>query len=321
MNMSTSTISDVVATASPPPAPADNVATTSAVAVQAAVSFADVLEANSWDKQDMISLAAGAGIAALLLLVVFGTWRHLRCRFQCCFTTRPADLTDLEARGALLSPSALRSDRSHDARDPFKPSTAASSGPRASSPGGAGVEDFTPAAAHPMPNWSLKGRVAIVTGGSKGLGRAIVDELLAQGCEVLTCARDISPLAELTARDPRCVAVAADVSTPAGRGVILATLRRRFANNLDILVNNVGTNLRKPSEKYSDAEYDDLCATNQGSAFHLSRACYEALRPRQGCIINVSSVSGSTVDSTGCPYHMNKVRSGLKLRLPIPTLR
>ena len=157
-----------------------------------------------------------------------------------------------------------------------------------------------------MPLWSLKGKVAIVTGGSKGLGRAIVDELLAQGCEVLTCARDVSPLSELAASNPRLVAVAADVSTPSGRGVLLATLRRRFAFRLDILVNNVGTNLRKPSERYSDAEYDDLCATNQGSAFHLSRACYEPLKARKGSIINISSVSGSTVDLTGCPYHMNK---------------
>ena len=258
----------------------------------------NLLDAYSVSSVDLMSLAAGAGLAAVLILVICGLWHKLRCCLQWCCSS--GESRDLESRGALLDASVQRSDRSHDARDPFKRSAKTAAGPSGE------PQDFTPAAAASMPNWSLKGRVAIVTGGSKGLGRAIVDELLSQGCEVLTCARDITPLAELVKSDPRLVAVAADVSTPAGRGVLLATLRRRFAFKLDILVNNVGTNLRKPSERYSDAEYDDLCATNQGSAFHLSRACYEALKPRRGCIINISSVSGSTVDSTGCPYHMNK---------------
>jgi Tropinone reductase 1 len=68
----------------------------------------------------------------------------------------------------------------------------------------------------------------------------------------------------------------------------------------------VGTNVRKPSEKYTEKEYEELCATNQGAAFHLTRACFVALRRCRGCVINVSSVSGSTVDSTGAPYHMSK---------------
>ena len=49
-----------------------------------------------------------------------------------------------------------------------------------------------------------------------------------------------------------------------------------------------------------------LSATNQGSAFHLSARCISMLKRRKGCIINVSSVSGSTSDSTGVVYHMNK---------------
>ena len=67
------------------------------------------------------------------------------------------------------------------------------------------------------PHWNLQGHRAVVTGGSKGLGRAIVEELLAHGCEVLTCARDVSPLASLLA-DERCTALQADVSLESGRG-------------------------------------------------------------------------------------------------------
>lgn len=181
----------------------------------------------------------------------------------------------------------------------------------------------------PLPShWTLDGQLALVTGGSKGLGRAIVEELLSHGCTVLTCARDISPLWELSASNPRCTAVAADVSTPEGRATLLAALdelsdgttRKRSAAaaldetqqdgegtyGLDILVNNVGVNLRKASEAYTDAEYEMIMATNQASAFHLSRSCLRHLRLRRGSIINLSSVSGSTVDSTGAPYHMSK---------------
>ena len=156
------------------------------------------------------------------------------------------------------------------------------------------------------PHWNLQGHRAVVTGGSKGLGRAIVEELLAHGCEVLTCARDVSPLASLLA-DERCTAVQADVSLESGRGALLDAMRERWGDDgIDILVNNVGTNLRKPSVDYTEAEYDALQATNLGSAFHLSARCLAALKRRRGCVINMSSVSGSTTDSTGALYHMHK---------------
>jgi len=156
--------------------------------------------------------------------------------------------------------------------------------------------------------WSLTGRTAVVTGGSKGLGRAIVDELLEQGCTVLTCARDLGPLQDLLKNaDGRCIAVEADVSTASGRASLMKEIETCFGSGgLDILVNNVGTNLRKPSVEYTDEEYDMLQATNQASAFHLSRQCYKLLKKAQGCVISVSSVSGSSNDATGAVYHMTK---------------
>ena len=121
--------------------------------------------------------------------------------------------------------------------------------------------------------WSLDGRTAVVTGGSKGLGRAIVEELMAQGCTVLTCARDVAPLADLVDEGGSegggggrgcCIAIEADVSTAAGREALVSEAERRFgARGLGLLVNNVGTNLRKPSTEYTDAEYEMLHATNQ----------------------------------------------------------
>ena len=128
---------------------------------------------------------------------------------------------------------------------------------------------------------SLAGTTAIVTGGSKGLGRAIVEELLAQGCEVTTCARDLAPLGPLLASETRLSAVEADVSTEEGRATLIDAMRARFGAEcaLDILVNNVGTNVRKPSVEYSPAEFNDLMSTNVASALHLSTACQPEKSP------------------------------------------
>jgi len=262
-----------------------------AVASSAASAALDGLRSGdaSVEWTDLAALGGGVALGVIGLLLVYLAWHNVcgrvRVGFQSCITVRcvdPAD-TAVVAEGAeteLLSSGVPRSD----------------------------VEAASSAAAGAsmQPNWDLRGKVALVTGGSKGLGRAIVEELLSQGCEVLTCARDLAPLAALTGANPRCAAIEADVATPAGRQALLDTLRKRYSGNLDILVNNVGTNLRKKSHEYTEADYESLHATNQSSAFHLSRMCYQALRRRKGCIINVSSVSGSTVDNTGAPYHMNK---------------
>jgi len=137
--------------------------------------------------------------------------------------------------------------------------------------------------------WSLDGRTAVVTGGSKGLGRAIVEELMEQGCTVLTCARDVAPLADLVegsgSGSGRCIAIEADVSTAAGRAALVSEAERCFGTRgLGLLVNNVGTNLRKPSTEYTDEEYEMLHATNQASAFHLSRRCHAMLKAAQGSV-------------------------------------
>jgi Tropinone reductase 1 len=150
---------------------------------------------------------------------------------------------------------------------------------------------------------ALTGKVAAVTGGSKGLGRAIVEELLAQGAAVVVaCARDVSPLEGLEG----CVAVQADVSTEEGRRAFLDAIEAVGAP-LDILVNNVGSNIRKRVADFSTAEYQQLMATNLDSAFFLSAQCYERwLRGTRGCVINVSSISGCTIDNTGAVYAMSK---------------
>lgn len=233
-------------------------------------------------KADLVALLIGCVLAAAVLFLALLTWRRtcgrLRLRCQCCLAVGFAAPDDVE--GELLCSGWPRSDFEMAAGAP---------------------PDWK---APPAVEWSLGGKVALVTGGSKGLGRAIVEELLKHGCEVLTCARDLTPLAALVSSEPRCVAVQADVATAEGRQKLLALIARRYSGNLDILVNNVGTNLRRTSasHEYTDAEYDLVVSTNQSSAFHLTRQCYAALKKRKGSVVNVSSVSGSMVDNTGAPY-------------------
>lgn len=161
--------------------------------------------------------------------------------------------------------------------------------------------------------WEIQGQRALVTGGTKGIGNAIVEELLALGCEVVTCARDIP--SETATHNTAAISVnthlhmlSADVSTEIGRRILFDYIENNLDGQLDILVNNVGTNIRKLSEEYTDLEYDLLMRTNIDSAFHLSRGCLPYLRKskRGGRIVNVSSISGVTCDNTGCPYHMSK---------------
>lgn len=165
---------------------------------------------------------------------------------------------------------------------------------------------------HPIlqKRWSLTGQLAVVTGASKGIGAAVAAELLAFGATVVAVARQAPELeaqvAEWRAAGFDAHAVAADVSQEAGRQVVLAAAAA-LGPALHILVNNVGTNIRKPTTDYLATEYQHLMATNLESAFGLCQAAYLQLKAAGGAtIINVSSVAGLTHLRTGAIYGMTK---------------
>lgn len=163
--------------------------------------------------------------------------------------------------------------------------------------------------------WTLAGKAAVVTGGSRGIGRAVAEELLALGARVLVAARDPAGLdaclTDWNQPPDRASGVVADVSTAAGRARLLDAADVAFGGRLDILVNNAGTNVRKRALDYTAPEWEHLLATNLTSLFELSRLAHPRLRrtnaddlARRGyaAVVNVGSVAGQVALRTGAPY-------------------
>jgi len=155
--------------------------------------------------------------------------------------------------------------------------------------------------------WILTGKKAVVTGGSKGIGEAVVKEFLQLGAEVLAIARKQEDLDALKANVPEKLHVlAADVSSAEGRASLVSKVQETWGQ-LDILVNNVGTNIRKPTINYSPDEFDFIMDTNLRSAFELNRTLFPLLQASsQGNIVHVTSVAGLTHVRTGSIYGITK---------------
>jgi Tropinone reductase 1 len=161
-----------------------------------------------------------------------------------------------------------------------------------------------------MHRWNLNGKRALVTGGTKGIGASIVSEFLALGAEVLVIARNEVDLQRCLTdwREQGFAAhgLLADVSRQEDGRRVVETIRERWGK-LDILVNNVGTNLRKKATEYPEQAYDYLMDTNLKSAFTLCQLCYPLLKEAKGAgIVNVSSVAGLTHVRSGVIYGMTK---------------
>lgn len=157
--------------------------------------------------------------------------------------------------------------------------------------------------------WSLSGRVALVTGGTQGIGRAVAEELLALGARVAIVARTAAAveerLAEWRSRGADAVGIVADVTDPDGRARILDVARE--LGRLDVLVNNVGTNVRRNAVEYAPEEVEALLRLNLTSVFELSRLAHPLLRDSApASVVNVVSVAGLTSVGTGVPYAMAK---------------
>jgi NAD(P)-dependent dehydrogenase (short-subunit alcohol dehydrogenase family) len=145
---------------------------------------------------------------------------------------------------------------------------------------------------------TLRDRVAIVTGASQGIGRAIAVELAKVGAHVVGCSRRLPSLetvaAEVRAQGRQALALACDVGDARQVDEVVARTVKTFGR-IDLLVNNAGYRIRAPLEDLPRQEWDAMVQTNLTGVFLFSQAAGRVMiRQRAGKIVNVTSVAGRT---------------------------
>ncbi|XP_021814293.1 tropinone reductase homolog At2g29290-like isoform X2 [Prunus avium] len=130
--------------------------------------------------------------------------------------------------------------------------------------------------------WSLQGLTALVTGGTKGIGYAIVEELAGLGATIHTCARNEVELNDCLRqwgkKGFQVTGSVCDVVSRTQREELINKVSSLFDGKLNILINNVGTNIAKPTTEYTAEDYTFLMSTNLESAYHLCQLAHPLLK-------------------------------------------
>src|SRR6056297_3132037 len=159
--------------------------------------------------------------------------------------------------------------------------------------------------------FDLSGRVAIVTGGSKGLGRAMASGLASAGANVALCSRNADEAAAAASEiasqfDGRCIGVDADVTSPDQIDRFVGEVVETFGG-VDILINNAGINVRGPIEELTFEQFRQVQQINVDGVWSMCRAVVPLMRRRDaGRIINLASTLGLVGLANRTPYATSK---------------
>jgi NAD(P)-dependent dehydrogenase (short-subunit alcohol dehydrogenase family) len=142
----------------------------------------------------------------------------------------------------------------------------------------------------------LTGKVALITGASRGIGLAVAQHFAGAGASLAICGRTASDLesatGELTARGAVVSAHICDVSQPQQCREFVAAAQARLGS-IDILVNNAAYMMKpEPLETFDEGVYERCIATSLNSVFYMMRFCFQSLKQRHGKIINFASFAG-----------------------------
>ena len=139
----------------------------------------------------------------------------------------------------------------------------------------------------------MTGQVAVITGGSQGIGAGLVAGYRARGWAVVVNARTITP-----SQDPEVLTVEGDISQPATAERIIGAALERFGR-IDTLVNNAGVYLSKPFTDYTAADYALITSVNLAGFFWLTqRAIAEMLKRHRGHVVNISAAIAEVANSS-----------------------
>ena len=157
--------------------------------------------------------------------------------------------------------------------------------------------------------FSLQGRIALVTGGSRGIGRMIAKGLLCQGAKVYITARKAAAC-DATAQElsafGTCISMPLDVSHKEGIQELVKRLSEK-EKHLDILVNNAGITRDTLLMRMSEEQWDEVMRVNLKSVFNLTKAVIKPmLKAKSGSIINMSSVVGVKGNAGQANYAASK---------------
>ncbi|XP_010521889.1 PREDICTED: tropinone reductase homolog At2g29330-like [Tarenaya hassleriana] len=159
--------------------------------------------------------------------------------------------------------------------------------------------------------WSLRGMTALVTGGGRGIGHAIVEELAGFGARIHICDKSEvhlnQSLREWKEKGFNVSGSVCDVSCRLQRVELMQTVSSLFDDKLNILINNAGTGAVKPTVEYTAEDFSFQMATNFESAFHLSQLAHPLLKASgSGSIVFISSITGVVSIPVGSIYSATK---------------